>query len=95
MASNRFSQTDPAILAPYTNAIEVEPNDDEDLAEVTRGLMGHDPQHGQNDWSHITVIMENGSTPIMLHFVNGSILPIRVRRVMETGTDADQVIALY
>lgn len=95
MSTNKFSQNDSAILAPYTRSVVVTPNDNEDLVEIPRAIMSHQTQHGQDDYSHVTVILAGDTTSRLIHFTNGTILPLRVRRVLETGTDEDTDIIVF
>ena len=92
-ATNNFSQTDPGVVAPYTRAVAVTPNDTTDLAEVTRALNVHKGTGGST--TDIAVIMAGDSSSITLTFAVGTTIPIRVRRVLSTGTDATRVVALY
>lgn len=93
MATDKFSQADPAVIAPYTRAVAVTPNDSTDLAEVTRGLNVHKGTGGAT--TDVAVIMAGDSQAVTLTFEVGYVIPIRVRRVLATGTDATRVVALY
>jgi hypothetical protein len=91
VATNRFSQADAAILSPYTRAVTITPNDNEDLVEIPRGV------YASKGSSHCTVvvIMEGDDVSVSLDFARGEIMPIRVRRIYATGTDATSIVALY
>lgn len=93
MPTNRFAQNDQSILAPYTRAVAVTPSDTEDLAEVTRAINAHKGTGGAT--TDITVIMAGDSSAVTLTLETGYIVPIRVRRVLATGTGATRVVALY
>lgn len=93
MATNNFSQNDPGIVAPYTRAVAVTPSDTTDLAEVTRALNVHKGTGGST--TDLAVIMAGDSSAITLTFAVGTTIPIRVRRVLATGTDATRIVALY
>jgi hypothetical protein len=96
VATNRFSQADAAILSPYTRAVTITPNNNEDIAELPRAIMCHSAGHGNNTYSHVTLMLAEDTTGTLVHFENGTILPLRARRIMSTGTDADAVVtALY
>lgn len=92
-ATNNFAQTDPGVMAPYTRAVSVTPNDSTDLAEVTRALNVHKGTGGTT--TDIAVIMAGDSAAVTMAFAVGTVIPIRVRRVLSTGTDATRVVALY
>lgn len=92
MASNRFSQTDPAILAPYTRGVTVTPSDTVDLAEVSRGIFA---TKGTSSHSTIVVLLADNTTTTTFDLARGEYLPLRVKRVYATGTDATNIVALY
>ena len=79
---------------PYWVAAQVTPNDSVDLARVpTDGLYV-----GSAGDAAVTVevVMAGGGTVLFEHVNAGTILPIRVDRVLATGTDAAaNIIALY
>lgn len=93
MPTNNFSQNDPGVVAPYTRAVAVTPNDTNDLAEVTRAINVHKGTGGST--TDIAVILSGDSSAVTLTFQVGQVIPIRVRRVLATGTDATRVVALY
>lgn len=91
--TNNFSQTDAGVVAPFTRAVAVTPNDTTDLAEVTRGINVHKGTGGS--YTDVAVIFSGDSAAVTLTIQTGTIVPIRVRRVLATGTDATRVVALY
>lgn len=91
--TNNFSQTDQSVVAPYTRAVAITPNDTTDLAEVTRGLNVHKGTGGAT--TDVAVIMAGDSSAVTLTIECGYIVPLRVRRVLATGTDATRVVGLY
>lgn len=93
MATNNFSQVDPAINAPYTRAVVVTPSDTEDLGEITRALNVHKGTGGS--FVDVAVILAGDSSAVTLTLETGYIVPIRVRRVMATNTNATNIVALY
>lgn len=93
MVTNRFSQTDEGILAPYTRAVTITPDDNNDLAEVTRAINVHKGTGGST--TDIAVILSGDSSAVTMTFEVGYVIPIRVRRVLATGTDATRVVGLY
>lgn len=77
-------QVDPAGFAAA-----VTPNDDTDVAPLARGVfvgVGGD----------LTVVMEGSLvTTTFKNVGDGQLLPIRVRRVMATGTTATNILTLW
>jgi hypothetical protein len=92
MPTNKFSQNDASILAPYTRSVTITPSDSTDLAEVTRALYA---SKGSSSHCSVSVILGGDTDPITLELARGEIVPIRVKRVRVTNTDATSVIALY
>ena len=90
--TNKFQQTDPAILSPYTHAHVVTPSDTEDLAELPRGLYASKSSSSHAD---VSIILDGDDTPFVFSFARGEIVPMRVKRVRVTDTDATTVVALY
>lgn len=89
---NDFSQDDGAILAPYTRAVDITPNDTTDLAEIPRALNIY---KGGGGHASVVAILSDDQTSVTLHLNHGLIYPIRPRRIYATGTDATQIVALY
>lgn len=78
------------LSSPAWTAASVTPNDSADLARVaTRGLyIGGD--------GDITVTMSGDSANVTFSgLAVGTILPVRVDRVLATGTTATNIVALY
>lgn len=92
MATNRFAQTDAAILSPYTRASVVTPSDTEDLPEISRGICAY-----KNSGSHtkMNLILADDTEAEIFYVVSGDLLPLRVKRVMDTDTDATHITVLY
>lgn len=77
--------------APITQAqraAAVTPNDSTDLATYPASLF----IGGTGD---VKVDMLNGGTVTFVNIPDGTFLPILVKRVYSTGTDATNIIALY
>jgi hypothetical protein len=75
-------------MKSYKNCVDVTPDDDNDLsnpADIFVGVSGN-----------VTVIPMGGSTPVTFtSFPANSILPVRVKRVLSTGTGASGLKALW
>lgn len=84
-----FENIRPSLESPPAGALEVTPDDNVDLATASRGFyIG-----GGGD---LTVIMLDGGNQVTLKGINtGQILPLRVSRVMATGTTATNIVAVF
>ena len=81
------------VIPPYTSAETVTPDDVNDLALVTRGLVVH-AASGQH--AEVAVIFANDAAPVTVACRIGIAMPFRVRRVLSTGTTAGaDIVALY
>lgn len=76
------------ITAPANRAAAVTPNDSSDLAFVTRALY----VGGAGD---IALVTSGGDTVTFAAVPAGSILPVRAKRVLTTGTTATNIIAIW
>jgi hypothetical protein len=92
-ATNNFSSTDAAILAPYTDAVAITPSNTVDLAQVTRALHAHGA--GSHHDVAVTLANDPDGTSVVLSIAKGDVLPIRVKRVWVTGTTATTIVGLY
>lgn len=92
MPTNNFQQTDPAINSPYLHGHAVTPSDTVDLAELPRAIYA---SKGSTSHCDVSVILAGDDTPVTFVLARGEIAPIRVKRVMATGTDATAIVALY
>lgn len=91
--SNNFASSEASILSPYTRAVAITPNDTTDLGEVTRALNVHKGTGGST--TSVKVLLWGDTDPVTLTFQVGFVIPLRVRRVYATGTDATLIVALY
>lgn len=73
---------------PATRAFAISKSDTVDCAEVTRAVyIGGD--------GDIAVIMADGGSPVtFVGLTAGTLLPIRISRLMSTNTDATYVVGL-
>lgn len=79
--------TPPVKSDPATNAAEITPDDSEDLAYVTRGLMVAGA-------GALRVQMLGGQI-VTLAVTQSAVYPLRVRRVHATGTTASGIVGLW
>lgn len=75
------------LSGPATTARTVSPNDATDLPEVSRALY-------IGTAGNLSVIMADGMTANFTSIPAGTILPIRVSRVRNTGTTAGAIVTL-
>lgn len=73
--------------SPAFEAFAIVPNDSEDLPYVTRGVY----VGGNGD---INAIVASGSTVLFKNVVAGTVLPIRVSRVLAAATTATNIVGL-
>jgi len=74
--------------SPASFAAAITPNDSTDLTMATRGIyIGGD--------GNLSVVTVGDQTVLFSNVVAGSILPIRVKRVMATNTTATNLVGMY
>lgn len=74
---------------PGASAFAVTPSDTEDLVRQTRGLY-------VGEGGDITVDFSDDGTQILLKAVpTGTTLPVQVKKIWASGTDADFIVALF
>lgn len=76
------------LTSPYNDAAAVTPSDSTDLANTTRALY-------IGSQGTITVRMAGSGNDVQFHLDKHEMLPIRVVRVLATGTSADNIVALW
>lgn len=76
----------------FSSAIRAEavtPSDEDELAEVTRAIF-------IGGSGNIEVVLRDDTNPVVFkNVVAGSVLPLRVKKVLDNGTTATDIIALY
>ncbi|MCM2396971.1 hypothetical protein NBH19_12905 [Rhizobium sp. S95] len=85
--TDRFSNVHPSLSGPASTGFAILPDDDVDLVETTRGLY-------LGSGGDIAVVMASGASIVLTSVPGGSILPLRVSRVLDTGTTADGIVGL-
>lgn len=80
------------------NAEVVTPNDNADLT-LSGGAIIEGSNNGAclyvGTGGNLTVTMIGGQTVTFVNIVDGTFLPIQVRKVWATGTDAADILTLY
>lgn len=87
-AKDWFSAFGVSLSDPADNAATVTPSDSTDLANTSRSLY-------VGGYGNVAVIMKNGTTLTFFNVNSGSLLPVRVTRVLVTGTTATNIVALW
>ena len=87
-ATDEFSEYILGLDSPAGNAERIDPDDNNDLSQVTRGLL-------VGVGGNVKVLMVDAVDPItIVNVPNGYILPIRVTRVYQTDTTASSIVAV-
>lgn len=86
MPSDPFKNLGVGRQSPAMSAFEVTPNDDADLPTIVRALYVGVP-------GDVKVTTARGSV-VTFAGLSG-VLPVSVRRVWDTGTDADAIVGLF
>jgi len=74
--------------SPATQAFAITPSDSTDLAQVTRAIY-------TGTGGDITCILADDTSSVTFQFVPaGAILPLRVKRILSTGTTSSGMIGL-
>jgi hypothetical protein len=87
-ATDLFSRFQATVISPLTSAASVSPHNTNELSYVTRALY----VGGAGD---VSVTMQDGGDVVFAAVPAGTTLPIRVKVVKATGTDATDIIALW
>lgn len=87
--SDEFATALDTAIAPAANIVVVTPDDDTDLAKFTKGVIC-----GVSGTLKVDTVDGQTVTLPASVVVAGQLLPIRVKRIHDTGTTADAIIAL-
>jgi hypothetical protein len=85
---DNFSDYPTSLTAPARDGAQVVPDDAQDLAALPRAVYV-----GQT--GHLSAVLVGGQALLFQNVQAGSVLPIRVKRVNQTGTTATNIIALW
>lgn len=85
--TDRFSNVQPSLAGPAFSGFSIIPGDNLDLPETTRAVYV-----GQG--GDLAVVMVSGASLVLADVPAGSLLPLRVSRVLATGTTADFLTGL-
>jgi hypothetical protein len=84
---DRFQYSTPSLSGPASHAFAVTPSDGSDLSETTRALY-------VGTGGALAAVMASGATVSFGSVASGTFLPIRVVRVLATGTTASAILGL-
>jgi hypothetical protein len=87
-AEDLFSRFRQDNFSPITHAVAVTPDDEDELEYVTRALY-------VGDGGDLVVVLQDSGTVTFVGVPTGTTLPIRVKKVLATGTLADAIVALW
>jgi hypothetical protein len=85
--TDRFSHHASALTSPASDGFSITPHDGNNLPEVTRALF-------VGGAGSVNVHLASGAQVNLSGVSGGTVLPIRVRRVLSTGTTATAIIGL-
>lgn len=84
---DRYASFTPGLESPATHGFSVSPNDSADLPETTRALfVGND--------GAVSLVLASGASVVLAGVAGGAVLPLRVKRVLATGTTAGAIVGL-
>lgn len=85
--TDRFETWTSGMNAPASHGFAIVPHDGDDLGEVTRALY-------VGGGGAIVAMLSHGSTVTLAGVASGTVLPLRVKRVLATGTTATGLVGL-
>ncbi|MFM2279945.1 MAG: hypothetical protein RLZZ444_2176 [Pseudomonadota bacterium] len=85
--ADRFQTTSPSLSGPAAHAFAISPNDTTPASETTRALY-------VGVGGNLSVTMASGGNATFTAVSSGTILPIRVTKVLATGTTASDIVGL-
>ncbi|MGB4107767.1 MAG: hypothetical protein WBK55_08235 [Alphaproteobacteria bacterium] len=88
MPNDDFKNFQGGINGPYKKWVLVTPSNDDELEYLPRALFIAEA-------GDVALVGEDGNAEIFKDVAAGTILPVRPVKVLATGTDATEIIALY
>ncbi len=83
-----YAHTTPGLTSPAIDGSMIVPDDGGDLAHVSRAIY-------VGSGGQVAAQLASGSMVTLSAVPSGTLLPLRVRRVMATGTSAGNLVALW
>ena len=87
-AVDSFSRFQTHDVSPITNAADVTPHNTNELSYVTRALY-------VGTGGNVAVTLQDSGSVTFVAVPSGTVLPVRVKIVKATGTDATDIVALW
>lgn len=87
-AVDKFDANAVGMTGPAENAFAITPHNTNELAYVPRGIY-------VGAGGSIAVVLVNGDSASFANVAAGTVLPIRAKQVLATGTTASSLIGLY
>ncbi len=85
---DEFSKYSRSLVSPPESAAAITPDDMSDISHVTRALY-------VGGGGHLRVKMLGGETATFANVPSGTLMPLRVLRVLATGTTATAILGLW
>jgi hypothetical protein len=85
--ADRFQNSAPSLSGPASYGFPVTPSDSTVLSETTRGLY-------VGTTGDISALMVSGASITLSSVPAGSLLPLRLTKIMATGTTASGIVGL-
>ncbi|MCV2867320.1 hypothetical protein OEW28_01595 [Defluviimonas sp. WL0002] len=85
---DKYSDLPTTLTAPAREAAAIVPSDAADLASLPRAMF-------VGSAGDLAVVMAGGQSAMFRNVAAGSLLPIRVSRVLQTGTTAGDIVGLW
>ena len=85
MPEDKFANHAPGLDSPVSKGFNITPDDDNDLALVTRGIY-------VGEAGDLTVILADDTSPLTYHNLPVGLWSLRIKRVLATGTNAGHLI---
>jgi hypothetical protein len=85
--ADRFQNSSPSLTGPASHGFAVTPSDSTLLSETTRGIY-------VGTGGTIAALMLSGASVSFPAVPSGAILPVRLTKIMATGTTASGIVAL-
>lgn len=83
-----YSKSSPGLTSPAIDGAMIAPNDGVDLIHVTRALY-------VGTGGQIAAELASGTPINLVGVTGGSLLPIRVRKILATGTTATNLVGFW
>jgi hypothetical protein len=76
-----------SLTAPARDGFAITPNDAADITAVTRAVYVGGP-------GNLAIVLQSGATVTLSNVASGSLLPLRIKRLLATGTTATSIVGL-